>query len=117
MDLASRRRSDGRHVDIERPRSHPFDDTLWPEFNKISPELEAYLQEVTDRVVKAVLHEDSSDAVVVDQPLRIGLEQSPIPKDSIAAEDEKPDMSEGKKNKGHTKGKRKKKRKKKKRNR
>jgi tRNA nucleotidyltransferase (CCA-adding enzyme) len=46
-------------------------ETLWPEFQKINAELNAYLQEVTDRVVKEVLHEDSSDAVVVDRPLQL----------------------------------------------
>ena len=49
------------------------DETLWPEFQKINSELNAYLQEVTDRVVKQVLHEDSSDAVVVDRPLEIEM--------------------------------------------
>ena len=46
-------------------------ETLWPEFEKIDAELNAYLQEVTDRVVKQVLHEDSSDAVVVERPLQL----------------------------------------------
>ena len=46
-------------------------ETLWPEFNGINSELYSYLREITDRVVKEVLHEDSSDAVVVDQPLMI----------------------------------------------
>ena len=50
------------------------DETLWPEFQKINSELNAYLQEVTDRVVKQVLHEDSSDAVVVDRPLEIEMQ-------------------------------------------
>jgi hypothetical protein len=36
-------------------------------------ELTAYLQEVTDRVVKQVLHEDASDAAVVDRPLEIEM--------------------------------------------
>jgi tRNA nucleotidyltransferase (CCA-adding enzyme) len=49
------------------------DETLWPEFQKINSELSAYLQEVTDRVVKQVLHEDASDAVVVDRPLEIEM--------------------------------------------
>ena len=49
------------------------DETLWPEFQKINLELTAYLQEVTDRVVKQVLHEDASDAVVVDRPLEIEI--------------------------------------------
>jgi hypothetical protein len=51
------------------------DETLWPEFQKINSELSAYLQEVTDRVVKQVLHEDASDAVVVERPL--GIEMHP----------------------------------------
>jgi hypothetical protein len=46
-------------------------ETLWPEFEKIDAELNAYLQEVTDRVVKQVLHEDSSDVVVVERPLQL----------------------------------------------
>jgi tRNA nucleotidyltransferase (CCA-adding enzyme) len=50
------------------------DETLWPEFQKINEELNSYLHEVTDRVVKKVLHEDSSDAVVVDEPLQIEME-------------------------------------------
>jgi len=39
-----------------------------PEFQKIKDELNAYLEEVTDRIVKKVLHEDSSDTIVVDEP-------------------------------------------------
>ena len=42
-------------------------------FKKINSELNAYLQEVTDRVVKQVLYEDSSDAVVVDRPWEIEM--------------------------------------------
>ena len=49
-------------------------ETLWPEFQKINSELNAYLQEVTDRVIKKVLHEDSSDAVVVDRPLQLEMD-------------------------------------------
>jgi hypothetical protein len=49
-------------------------ETLWPEFQRIDAELNAYLQEVTDRVVKKVLHEDSSDAVVVDRPFQLEME-------------------------------------------
>jgi len=49
------------------------DETLWPEFQKINAELTAYLQEVTERIVKQVLHEDSSDAVVVDRSIQRSL--------------------------------------------
>lgn len=48
------------------------DETLWPEFQKIKNELNAYLEEVTDRIVKKVLHEDSSDTIVVDEPHQLG---------------------------------------------
>ena len=93
------------------------DETLWPEFQRIDSELGTYLQEVTDRVVKEVLHEDSSDAVVVDQPLRIGLDQSSISKNQVKNKDEKTGRSHDIKKTGHLKKKKKKKRKKKRRNR
>jgi tRNA nucleotidyltransferase (CCA-adding enzyme) len=55
-------------------------ETLWPEFQKINAELNAYLQEVTDRVIKKVLHEDSSDVIIVDRPLQLdeGPEQKSV---------------------------------------
>jgi hypothetical protein len=43
-------------------------ETLWPEFQEISETLRAYLSEVTDRVVSQVIHQDSSEAEVVDKP-------------------------------------------------
>jgi hypothetical protein len=45
------------------------DETLWPEFQEINSELGLYLQQITDSVVKRVLHEDISEAVVVDRPI------------------------------------------------
>lgn len=48
------------------------DETLWPEFQKIKDELNDYLEEVTDRIVKKVLHEDSSDTIIVDEPHQLG---------------------------------------------
>jgi hypothetical protein len=87
------------------------DETLWPEFQKIDVELNAYLQEVTDRVVKQVLHEDSSDVTIVDQPLLItntnGLDHTSIqPTNSEATQSQKIPR-------GHNVNKNKKKRKKK----
>lgn len=38
-------------------------ETLWPEFEQISALLRAHLEEVTQRLVSEVLHEDSSDPV------------------------------------------------------
>lgn len=43
------------------------DETLWPEFQEISKTLEAYLSEITDRVVSEVIHQDSSEAEVVGE--------------------------------------------------
>ena len=91
------------------------DETLWPEYQKVNSALETFLQEVTDRVVKQVLHEDSSDAMIVDQPLQLGLGRSSISKDPMSSEKDKPSMPHNIKETGHP-GK-KKKRKKKKRNR
>jgi len=45
------------------------DETLWPEFQEISETLETYLSEVTERVVSQVIHQDSSEADVVEGPL------------------------------------------------
>ena len=53
---------------------HFVDETLWPEFQRINEELMEYLEEVTNRVVRRVLHEDSSEAEVVDEPLQIEME-------------------------------------------
>ncbi len=47
------------------------DQTLWPEFQEISATLSSYLAEVTERVVSNVLHEDSSEASVIDEPARL----------------------------------------------
>ncbi|HQU41267.1 MAG: hypothetical protein B7Z73_03225 [Planctomycetia bacterium 21-64-5] len=38
------------------------DETLWPEFNQLNSELGRYLNAVTDRVIKAAIFPDDSDA-------------------------------------------------------
>jgi hypothetical protein len=43
------------------------DETLWPEFQELSDTLRSYLADVTDRVVQEVIHQDSSEADVVDK--------------------------------------------------
>lgn len=43
-------------------------ETLWPEFEQISSLLRAHLEEVTQRLVSEVLHEDSSDPVELALP-------------------------------------------------
>ncbi len=47
------------------------DETLWPEFQEISKTLHAYLSEITERVVTQVIHQDSSEAEVVQEQLLI----------------------------------------------
>jgi hypothetical protein len=49
------------------------DETLWPEFRQISQSLQAYLAEVTERVVSQVLHADASEAEVVAEPKQLPL--------------------------------------------
>lgn len=43
------------------------DETLWPEFQEISATLTDYLTDVTDRVISQVLHQDSTEADVVEK--------------------------------------------------
>lgn len=52
------------------------DETLWPEFQEISETLRSYLSGVTDRVVQQVIHQDSSEAEVIEKP-----KQLPLPAD------------------------------------
>jgi hypothetical protein len=47
------------------------DETLWPEFEELSRTLQSYLSEITERVVSEVIHRDSSEAEVVEEPKRL----------------------------------------------
>ena len=93
------------------------DETLWPEFEKINSELQEYLRDITQRVVTQVLHEDSSDAEVVEEPLQISMNQKPISESPIIPEDKKTGGPPDNKKKQDSKKGRQGKRKKKKRNR
>ena len=53
-------------VMIRAPRSF-VNETLWPEYQEISDTLYAYLNEVTERVISEVIHEDTSEATVADE--------------------------------------------------
>lgn len=59
------------------------DETLWPQFQELSETLRTYLSAVTDRVVSQVIHQDSSEAEVVDKPL--ALESDGLPTDATSA--------------------------------
>ena len=100
------------------------DETLWPEFESLNDELGTYLKDVTDRVVKTVLHEDSSDAMAVREPLQIGTESGAPGEDGATSEDETiggasdspttdPSKNRNKKNRGKKKDKKKRKKKRK----
>lgn len=52
-------------VMVRVPRKF-VEETLWPQFEELSATLQSYLSEVTDRVVSRVLHQDSSEAAVVE---------------------------------------------------
>lgn len=45
--------------------------TLWPEFEELSRELRAHVDEVTDRLISTAIHDDVSDAAEVAEPARI----------------------------------------------
>ena len=51
------------------------DETLWPEFQQLSATLRGYLDEVTERVVREVLHGDSSEAEEVATPRVLGARE------------------------------------------
>jgi hypothetical protein len=62
------RRSGQRYTTVMAKVSMRFvGETLWPEFQEISATLQKYLSDVTDRVVGQVIHQDSSEAAVVDE--------------------------------------------------
>lgn len=53
------------------------DETLWPQYEAFSNSLREYLAEVTDRVVSQVIHDDLTEAAVVDDPPQLGLPLEP----------------------------------------
>ncbi len=48
-------------------------ETLWPEFQQLSDTLSSYLAGVTDRVVQQVIHQDSTEAEVIEKPKQLPL--------------------------------------------
>jgi hypothetical protein len=48
-------------IQVRAPRTF-HDRTLWPEFLALAKELEAHLDELTDRVIREAIHEDVTDA-------------------------------------------------------
>ena len=57
-----------RHTTVMATVSKTFvDETLWPEFEEFDKILEAYIDDVTNKVISETIHADSSDAEVVKQ--------------------------------------------------
>ena len=49
------------------------DETLWPQYEAFSDSLREYLAEVTDRVVSQVIHDDLTEAAVVEEPPQLSM--------------------------------------------
>lgn len=61
-----------RHTTVMVRVSKSFvDTTLWPEFLELSDVLEAYLTEVTDRLISDCVCSDTSEAETVSEPARL----------------------------------------------
>ena len=58
-------------VIVKAPRSF-VDQVLWPEFQDLSGALAAYLDEVTERLIREELHGETQEAEEIDEPRRIG---------------------------------------------
>jgi hypothetical protein len=97
------------------------DETIWPEFQEIYKSLQLYLSEVTDRVVSQVIHKDTTDPDVVDNPKTLpasmGAVQeaeysaSSVPTDQSGQKESSSPESGEPKNSSKRKGKKRKKRK------
>ena len=70
------------------------DETLWPEFQQISEILRSYLSDVTDRVVQQVIHQDSSEAEVIEKPNHLppGMDQADLATPTAPATIPRPDQ-------------------------
>jgi hypothetical protein len=58
-------------VIIKAPRSF-IEQVLWPEFEELSSALTAYLNEITNRLIREEVHGEMQDAEEVEEPRRVG---------------------------------------------
>ncbi len=94
-------------------------ETLWPEFEEIAGTLQNYLSDITDRVVHQVIHQDHSEAEVVDKPKQLmgaetasnGAESTQLPTDAKADRPSEQKINDHPKRNGKNKRKKRKKRK------
>jgi hypothetical protein len=83
------RYSGQRYTTVMAKVSRGFvNETLWPEFEEISETLQGFLSDVTDRVVHQVIHQDHSEAEVVEEPRQ--LTSSETASNGAADSDRKP---------------------------
>ena len=45
--------------------------TLWPEFEELNQTLQEYLREITEKTIREVVHQDTSEETVVENTLEI----------------------------------------------
>jgi hypothetical protein len=56
------------------------DETLWPEFEQVDAALQAYLHEVTERIIAETIHRDSSEATEVAEAPRLAAQNVGVDK-------------------------------------
>jgi hypothetical protein len=57
-----------RHTTVMAKVSKTFvDETLWPEFEELNKTLRSYIDDITNKVISETIHDDSSEAEVVQQ--------------------------------------------------
>ena len=71
-----------------------LDERLWPEYEELSKTLNAYLSDVTDRVIREVLDEDTSDANVVEEPQKALSVSPPAPPAPPSLQSKQPSAKE-----------------------
>jgi len=60
--------------------------TLWPEYRALSEELDAHLQELTDRVIREAIDEDVSEATDTEPPRELPVAANGAPVDQAVSE-------------------------------
>jgi len=72
---------------VRAPRSF-HERTLWPEFLALAEELDAHLQELTDRVIREAINEDVSEPTDEEPPKALGAAGSSDQPESAAVSDD-----------------------------
>jgi hypothetical protein len=65
------RRMQRQTLVLRGPRSF-IETVLWPEFRELNQALSTYLAEVTERVIREAVHNETADAEELDEPPRLG---------------------------------------------